>query len=73
MTTLGVTLPDSLHRTAEELAAREGISVDQFVAAAVAEKVGALMTERAMRGSRERFEAVLAQVPDTEPDESDGL
>lgn len=31
------------------------------------------LEERARRGSRERYEAVLAQVPDVEPDERDAL
>jgi hypothetical protein len=44
----------------------------------VAEKISALMTEdylreRAARGSRDRLRAVLARVPDVEPDEHDRL
>lgn len=55
---------------------QEGISINQFITTAVAEKMSALMTEdylqaRAGRGSRARFEAALARVPDTEPDEQD--
>jgi hypothetical protein len=62
----------------KELASREGISINQFVATAVAEKMSALMTEeylqeRARRGSRERYEAALAEVPDVEPEEYDRL
>lgn len=43
---------------------------------AVAEKMSALMTEeyleaRAKRASRRKFVAVLAKIPDVEPDESD--
>jgi hypothetical protein len=60
------------------LAQQDGISIDQFIATAVAEKVAALMTveylqECAKRGSREKFEAVLAKVPDVEPEEFDRL
>lgn len=78
MSTLSLRLPDSLHKRVKELATREGISINQFVATAVAEKMSALMTEeylqeRARRGSRERFEAALAQVPDVEPEEYDRL
>jgi len=55
---------------------QEGISINQFIATAVAEKMSALMTEdylqeRARRGSRARFEAALAQVPDAEPEPRD--
>ena len=78
MSTLSVRLPSSLHRQLKELAAREGISINQFVSSAVGEKMAALMTaeylnERARRGSRARFEAVLAKVPDREPEKEDRL
>jgi hypothetical protein len=58
------------------LSKRDHVSINQFVATAVAEKIAALETEdylsqRAARGSRKKFEAALAQVPDREPDEHD--
>ena len=72
MSTVNVQLPDSLHEKMRELAARDHISVDQFITVAVAEKMSALLTgdylhERARRGSRSRFERVLAKVPDVAP------
>lgn len=78
MTTLNVELPNSLHKNLKELAERDGISIDQFVATAVAEKISSLMTEayleeRARRGSRDRYEAALAQVPDVDPEAYDRL
>jgi hypothetical protein len=78
MSTLSLRLPDYLHATAREVARGEHVSVNQFIAAAVAEKLSALMTEsylaeRARRGSRADYDAVLAKVPDAEPDECDRL
>lgn len=78
MSELTVHLPDSLHKSLHELAQRDGISVDQFIALAVAEKMAELMTEtyleeRARRGSRAKYEAALAQVPDVEPEAYDRL
>ncbi|HEX6038014.1 toxin-antitoxin system HicB family antitoxin [Longimicrobium sp.] len=78
MSTLSLRLPDSLHKGVKDLASREGISINQFVATAVAEKMSALMTEeylqeRARRASRQAYEAALAEVPDVEPDEYDRL
>lgn len=75
---LAVHLPASLRAHLGEIAEREGITVDQFVASAVAEKVSALLTEdylsaRATRGTPERYAAALAQVPDAEPDADDRL
>jgi hypothetical protein len=73
MGTLSVRLPDSLHMKVRQLAERDGISINQFVATAVAEKLAVLMTEeylaeRAKRGSRAKYEAALAQVQDVEPE-----
>ena len=78
MSTLSLRLPESLHNQLRRLAKREGISINQFVASAAAEKVAALMTEqyleeRARRGSRERFRKVLARIPDVPPLPEDAL
>jgi len=78
MGALSLRLPESLHRKLGEVAEREGVSINQLISSAVAEKMSALMTEeylaaRAKRASRRRFEAVLAKVPDVEPDESDRI
>lgn len=76
MSTVRVELPDSLHKKVRELAERDRISLDQFITVAVAEKMSALMTgdylrERARRGSRSKFERVLAKVPDVTPEAGD--
>jgi len=72
MSTISLRLPESLHRQARELAEKEGISINQLIATAVAEKMSALMTgeyleERARRGSRKAFQRVLRKVKDREP------
>jgi predicted transcriptional regulator len=78
MTALSLRLPESLHRKLAEVAEREGISINQLISSAVAEKMAALMTEeylesRAARGSRRKFTAALAKVADVEPAETDRL
>ena len=78
MGALSLRLPESLHRKLGELAEQEGVSINQLITSAVAEKMSALMTEeylaaRAKRASRTKFEAVLAKVPDVEPEEFDRL
>jgi len=60
MSILSIQLPNSLSKNLQELAEREGISIDQFIAMAVAEKMAALMTEayleeRAKRGNRAKY------------------
>jgi hypothetical protein len=78
MTALSLRLPESLHRKLAEVAASEGISINQLITTAVAEKMSALMTEeylgkRAARGSRERFDLALSRVAERPPDENDHL
>lgn len=72
MTAISLRLPDSLHKIARELAEDEGVSMNQFITLALAEKVSALATEsyleqRASRGDRAKFEAAMAKVADVEP------
>lgn len=76
MSTMSIRLPNSLHKQLRDLAKHEGISMNQLITSAVAEKMAALMTadyleERAQRGSREKFERVLGKVPDIEPEDFD--
>ncbi len=44
MTALTVRLPNSVHQKVKELALRDEISVNQFIAAAVSEKMASVMT-----------------------------
>jgi hypothetical protein len=78
MSTISLRLSESLHRRLRELAKREGVSLNQLINSAVAEKLSALQTadyleERARRGSRKRFEQALSKVRDTEPEDGDRL
>jgi hypothetical protein len=72
MTTLSLRLPESLHARPRELAQREGVSINQFITLAVAEKASALLVEevlvaRARRGDRTKFDAAPSQVAETPP------
>jgi predicted transcriptional regulator len=78
MSRITLRLPDSLHRRVRELAEEDNISINQFIALALAEKVSALdtetyLTERAKRGSKEKFQRAMAKVADREPEEFDKL
>jgi Arc/MetJ-type ribon-helix-helix transcriptional regulator len=75
---LTVQLPESLHRSIQALAQREGYSIDQFLASAAAEKMAALRTldylrSEAANGGREDFDRFLAAVPDHPPIETDRM
>ena len=78
MSAISVRLPDSIHKMARKVANEDHISLNQFIASAVAEKLSALTTEtylagRAARGSVDKFRAALAKVPAVEPDEFDRI
>jgi len=78
METICVELPDSLHKNLKEIADRDSITINQFIASALSEKISAFMTQeyleaRAKRGSKKKFLETLAKVPDVEPEEHDRL
>ena len=78
MSTLSLRLPRSIHEQVKELARSEGVSMNQFIALALAEKIASLQTvnyleERAKRGSREKLLSVLAKAPEVEPEAYDRL
>lgn len=75
MTSLTIRLPNSLHAKIRELAARDDISVNQFIASAAGEKLASILTvdylrQEAAQGSRQDFDRFLQAVPDV-PDEAD--
>ncbi|MBE9069012.1 toxin-antitoxin system HicB family antitoxin [Leptolyngbya cf. ectocarpi LEGE 11479] len=78
MSPLNIQLPDSLYKSLQKLAEQDGVSLDQFVVLAIAEKISALTTEdylgeRASRGNRSTYENVLTKVPDVKPEPYDTL
>jgi predicted transcriptional regulator len=78
MSDLRLRLPDSLHKKLREIAERDDVSINQFIATAVAEKAAAYLTveyleERARRADPALFDRLLGRVPDTAPVEGDEL
>jgi hypothetical protein len=78
VTELTLQIPESLHRSIQALADRDGYSVDQFLASAAAEKLAAMQTleylrNEAAHGRREDFDRFLATVPDGAPIETDRM
>ena len=78
MSRLSVRLPDSVHDKVRELARRDGVSTNQFIATATAEKISALLTvdyleQRARRADPDLFSRLLGRVPDVPPLPGDEL
>ena len=72
MSTLTIQLPDSIRAETESLSRRAGISLEQFLTTAAAEKVGALKTvdflrEEAAQDSVADWDFVLSRVPARPP------
>ncbi|MCX7158120.1 MAG: toxin-antitoxin system HicB family antitoxin, partial [Proteobacteria bacterium] len=68
--------PNSVHQKIKELAERDDISVNQFIASAAAEKMASVMTldylrTEAGKGKRSDFEHYLSRVPDAPADAND--
>ena len=69
MTALTIRLPNSVHQKIKELAARDDVSVNQFIASAASEKMASVLTldflkSEATKGKRSDFEHYLSMVPD---------
>jgi len=78
MSTLIIEIPESLKKSIEALAAKEGYSVNQFLVSAASEKLAVALTmdylrREAASGRREDFEKYLAAVPNDPPPEGDRL
>ena len=72
MTTLNLTLPNSIQRHLQEMADLDGVPIDQFVLSAVAEKISALTAEtylhaRAARADPAALRAILDKAPQRTP------
>ncbi|MDP8568044.1 YlcI/YnfO family protein [Methylophilus aquaticus] len=70
MSALTIRIPESLHQNLKALAEREGVSANQFIASAVAEKMASVLTlnylkSEAAQAKRADFEAFLDAVPNT--------
>ena len=68
MTALTIRLPNSVHQKIKELAARDDVSVNQFIASAASEKMASVLTldflkAEAIKGKRSDFEHYLSMVP----------
>ena len=78
MAAVSLRLPNSIYELAKSLSKEDHVSLNQFIATAVSEKVSALNTEayineRKDRASKEKFLKALNKVSDEEADEFDRL
>ena len=76
MTTISTKIPDTLFRQAKSIAEREDMTLDQFIAVALASQIsswetGKTFTERAERGDWQKSREILAKAPNAELEDYD--
>ncbi len=72
MSSLNISVPDSVYQSIQEIIQDSETSVEEFISTAITEKIAILksqsyLKERGNRGSRVKYEAILKKVPDLEP------
>ncbi len=72
MTRIHLELPVSVHQHAKRLAKRDGVSLNQLISSALAEKMSVLeaapyFKARAKRASRKVYDDILAKAPARKP------
>ena len=78
MSAITIHIPESLHKTLNEVASKDNSTPEQLAVLAIAEKLSSILTvdylearaKRAKPGALKRF---LDKVPDVEPEERDKL
>jgi hypothetical protein len=70
-----IVVPEDLYNKAAELAAKDHLSVEEFVSGVLANRLASheYIEARAKRFSREEFERALNAAPDVEPEEADRI
>jgi predicted DNA-binding protein len=75
---IALRVPDSLGIRLKEFAKHESISMNQFIATAIEEKMATLETydyleERSKKGSIKHLQSILEKVPKNRPNKEDEL
>lgn len=78
MSTLSITIPDSIRQRVEVLAKEDGVPVDSFVATILSQRIAvadadSYVRRRAGKGSAEQLMALLEQAPKVAPEPHDRL
>jgi hypothetical protein len=70
-----ITVPEDLYQRAAELAAKDHVSVEEFVSAMLANRLASreYIESRARLFKREEFERALEEIPDVEREDHDRL
>ena len=76
MSTINISIPDSVRSRIELFAGEDGVSVDHFVSTVLAQRVpdaDSYVRARAKRGSPDRLLELLSAAPDVPPEPCDRI
>ena len=78
MSTLSISLPESIRQRVEGMARADGVSIDSFIAAILAQRVAvadadSYVRRRGNRGSAQQLLEILSHAPGIEPEPHDRL
>ncbi len=78
MSTLSISIPESIRQRVEGMAQADGVSVDSFIATVLSQRVAvadadSYVRRRGGRGSAEQLLEILSQAPGVEPEPHDKL
>lgn len=78
MSTLNITLPDSIRERVEVLAREDGVEISSFVATVLSQRVAiadadSYVRRRAARGNAQQLLDLLSQAPQVAPQENDRI
>lgn len=70
-----IAVPEDLYNKAAALAAKDHVSIEEFVSVAVATRLASreYIESRARLFSKDEFERALREIPDIEPEDHDRL
>ncbi len=68
-----VAVPDDLYNKAAEVAAKDQVSVEEYISAALANRLASreYIESKARQFNRQDFERALENIPDVEPEDCD--
>lgn len=78
MSTLTISIPDSVRNRIEFFAGKDGVSVEHYVSTVLAQRIAvadadSVVQKRAKQGSPERLLELLAAAPDVQPEPHDRI
>ena len=78
MSSFNITIPESIRNRVEYFAREEGVSVEEFVASILSQRIAvadadSYVRDRAERGSAEQLLEILGRAPEVEPEPEDRI